>query len=84
MPGSTAAVAGISAKVRSFDGQTAVPLVITELNGRPVSLFSKVSRSTSNPSSTQVDEGRSKKYLLVADLPPTMRLTHCPQTSVKK
>ena len=41
VPGSVAAAAGVSAKVRSIDGQTAVPLVITELNGRPVSLFSK-------------------------------------------
>ena len=42
MSGSVAAAAGISAKVRSFDGQTLVPLVITELNGRPLSLVAKV------------------------------------------
>jgi len=41
VPGSIAAAAGVSAKVRSIDGQTAVPLVITELNGRPLSLFAK-------------------------------------------
>ena len=32
----------ILAKIRSFDGQTAVPLVITEINGRPLNLFLKV------------------------------------------
>jgi len=41
LSGSVAAAAGISAKVRSFDGQTLVPLVITELNGRPLSLVAK-------------------------------------------
>ena len=41
IPGSLASQAGILAKIRSFDGQTAVPLVITEINGRPLNLFLK-------------------------------------------
>jgi len=41
IPGSIAAQAGVNGKIRSFDGQTVVPLVITEINGRPLNLFSK-------------------------------------------
>jgi hypothetical protein len=29
-------------QIRRIDGQALVPLVITELNGRPISIFSKV------------------------------------------
>ena len=41
IPGSIAAQAGVNGKIRSFDGQTVVPLVITEINGRPLNLLSK-------------------------------------------
>jgi len=41
IPGSIAAQAGVNGKIRSFDGQTVVPLVITEINGRPVNMLSK-------------------------------------------
>ena len=41
IPGSVASQAGLSAKIRSLDGQTIVPLVITEINGRPLNLFSR-------------------------------------------
>ena len=41
IPGSLASQSGIQAKIRSIDGQTAVPLVITEINGRPLNLFLK-------------------------------------------
>ena len=41
IPGSPASVRGMTAKVRSFDGQTFVNWVITEINGRPVNLFAK-------------------------------------------
>jgi hypothetical protein len=41
IPGSQAAQAGMSSKVRSFDGQSVVSLVITEVNGRPLNLMSK-------------------------------------------
>jgi len=41
IPGSVAAQAGVNSKIRSFDGQTLVPLILTEINGRPVSLLAK-------------------------------------------
>lgn len=40
-PGGPAAARGMTAKVRSFDGQSVVPWVLTEINGRPLNLFAK-------------------------------------------
>lgn len=41
VPTSPAAQHGMTPKIRSFDGQTLVPWVLTEINGRPLNLFSK-------------------------------------------
>jgi hypothetical protein len=41
IPSSPAAQHGMTPKIRSFDGQTSVPWVLTEINGRPLNLFSK-------------------------------------------
>ena len=41
LPGSVAAAAGVPARVRSLDGATVAPLTLTEINGRPLNLFSK-------------------------------------------
>ena len=41
LPGSVAAAAGVPARVRSLDGASVAPLVLTEINGRPLNLFSK-------------------------------------------
>ena len=41
VPTSPAATHGMTPKIRSFDGQTLVPWVLTEINGRPLNLFSK-------------------------------------------
>ena len=41
LPGSVAAAAGVPARVRSLDGASGAPLTLTEINGRPLNLFSK-------------------------------------------
>jgi hypothetical protein len=41
VPTSPAGQHGMTPKIRSFDGQTLVPWVLTEINGRPLNLFSK-------------------------------------------
>ena len=41
IPGSPAAQHGMTNKIRSFDGQTVVPWIITEINGRPLNLYAK-------------------------------------------
>ena len=41
IPGSVAAAAGVNSKVRSLDGAGLVPLVLSEINGRPVGLLAK-------------------------------------------
>ena len=41
-PGSPAALAGMTTKIRSFnDSSVLVPWCITEINGRPLNLFAK-------------------------------------------
>ncbi len=42
LPASPAAQHGMTSKIRSFDGQSLVPWVLTEINGRPINLFGKV------------------------------------------
>ena len=41
VPGSPAAIHGMSARVRSLDGQTLVAWFITEINGRPLNVLAK-------------------------------------------
>jgi len=42
LPGSPAAQHGMTPKIRSFDGQSLVPWILTEINGRPLNLLGKV------------------------------------------
>jgi len=63
IPGSIAAQAGVNGKIRSFDGQTVVPLVITEINGRPVNMLSKDGEAWERLSGTR-EAGRDISVLL--------------------
>ena len=47
VPGSPAAAHGMTARVRSLDGQTLVAWHITEVNGRPLNLLAKDGEATS-------------------------------------
>ena len=64
IPGSVASQAGVSAKVRSFDGQTVVPLVITEINGRPLNLFNKEGETWERLSGITRDPNKDISVLL--------------------
>ena len=64
IPGSVASQAGVSAKIRSFDGQTAVPLVVTEINGRPMNLFFKDGETWERLSGINRDPSKDISVLL--------------------
>ena len=64
IPGSVASQTGVSAKVRSLDGQTVVPLVITEINARPLNLFAKDGETWERLSGISRDPSRDISVLL--------------------
>ena len=64
IPGSVASQTGVSAKVRSLDGQSVVPLVITEINARPLNLFGKDGETWERLSGINRDPNRDISVLL--------------------
>ena len=54
----------MSAKVRSLDGQSVVPLVITEINARPLNLFFKDGETWERLSGISRDPSRDISVLL--------------------
>ena len=64
IPGSVASQTGVSAKVRSLDGQSVVPLVITEINARPLNLFFKDGETWERLSGISRDPSRDISVLL--------------------
>ena len=64
IPGSVASQTGVSAKVRSLDGASLVPLVITEINARPLNLFFKDGETWERLSGISRDPSRDLSVLL--------------------
>lgn len=64
IPGSVASQSGVNAKIRSLDGQSVVPLVITEINGRPLNLFFKEGETWERLSGMNRDPNKDLSILL--------------------